>query len=851
MRIHLVTMPWQPLELPSLQVGLLHSLLHRTRPDDEVREFHGSLRWAEFLLERSQGTLRPGDHVAVGSESIFDGLGDWVFSGVLYKDPGWGVARLKDYASRRGIDIGTATAMRTHAAEFIDESASVVLADLPDVVGFTSTFMQNVSSLALAAELKRRRPGLTVVFGGSNCDGPMGHALHRNHRFVDHVVRGEGEYAFPALLAHLDAGTAPADVPGLCWWDGKESRANEESRRTVAPGDIPSPDYDLWQEALDASPLAEYVHPKLVVEGARGCWWGEKHHCTFCGLNGSAMAFRSKPGRHLWNEADRLVRRHRILDIVTVDNIIDMAYFKDFLPLAADSGWDLRMHYEVKSNLTSEQLELLSRAGSFHIQPGIESLSNKALDLMDKGVSGARNIRTLRECENHSLTCSWNYLYGFPGESAEDYASVIDQMPALVHLQPPGGAHRIQLERFSPNFANPALGFQQRRPAEMYRHVYDLPQEELTDLVYLFDTPPAGIGGGTEERLKTAARAWYTGYPTSTLVLEQPGSPDGEDVLLVHDRRHGWPRRTHRLAGWQAAALRHLEAGRTRPALHRLLTADGNPPSVEALGEWLDHMVSLGLLYDDGRSYVALPTWHVPVRSVERAQEPDVHTAQPDTAPEARSVERTPLPGGEGRRMSTLPAPPTRSAPSLPTLHVPYRIDGRLVTVDEPLRLGAGGRRAAAAAQFLRECQSHDLVVHWTPATDDPLFAGSTNEVSATAGLLRHLPAPGPLPGEPPELAVWRNRHAYGQLYHRRGPDFVTVMDRREPSAAARFTIEDPDLLATFLTVLDATPVAGLSAIGREAVGLLAAERLAWVTDGWVVALPPRIRRWPVPCTDI
>ncbi|MFI8887021.1 RiPP maturation radical SAM C-methyltransferase [Streptomyces sp. NPDC053813] len=623
MRIHLVTMPWQPIELPSLQVGLLHSLLDRTRPDDEVREFHGSLRWAEFLLDRSRGALRPGDHVAVGSESIFDGLGDWVFSGVLYNDPEWGVARLKEYATRRGTDISTATAMRVHAEEFIDESAGAILDDAPDVVGFTSTFMQNVSSLALAAELKRRRPGLTVVFGGSNCDGPMGHALHRNHRFVDHVVRGEGEYALPALLAHIDAGTAPADVPGLCWWDGPESRANEEPRRTVAPGDIPSPDYDLWQAAIDASPLVEYVHPKLVVEGARGCWWGEKHHCTFCGLNGSAMTFRAKPGTRLWDEVDRLVRRHRILDVVTVDNIIDMAYFKDFLPLAADSDWDLRMHYEVKSNLTPEQLALLARAGAVHIQPGIESLANRTLDLMDKGVGAARNIRTLRECENHALTCSWNYLYGFPGETAEDYASVIDQMPALVHLQPPGGAHRIQLERFSPHFADPALGFHRRRPAEMYRHVYDLPEEQLADLVYLFDTPPAGIGGDTEARLKAAARDWYTGHPASTLVLEQPDGADGEEVLLVHDRRHGWPHRTHRLTGWRAAALRHLEAGRTRPALLRLLSADGNPPSAGELDAWLGDAVALGLLFDDGRSYVSLPTWHVPVRSVERTRGPD------------------------------------------------------------------------------------------------------------------------------------------------------------------------------------------------------------------------------------
>ncbi|MDJ0344145.1 hypothetical protein QMK19_26405 [Streptomyces sp. H10-C2] len=116
MRIHLVTMPWHPIDLPSLQVGLLHALVTRNRPDDDVREFHGSLLWAEFLLKRSDGRLRPGDYVTVGSDSIFDGLGDWVFTGVLYDDPSWGVARSRDYALRRGISIGTASDMRVHAA---------------------------------------------------------------------------------------------------------------------------------------------------------------------------------------------------------------------------------------------------------------------------------------------------------------------------------------------------------------------------------------------------------------------------------------------------------------------------------------------------------------------------------------------------------------------------------------------------------------------------------------------------------------------------------------------------------------------------------------------------------------
>ncbi|MFD6417895.1 RiPP maturation radical SAM C-methyltransferase [Streptomyces sp. NPDC060194] len=635
MRVSLVTMPWHPIDLPSLQVGLLHSLLTRTRPDDEVSEYHGSLRWAEFLLDRSGGRLRPGDYEAIGSDSIFDGLGDWVFSGALYGDESWGVARLREYAAGRGLDIRVASAMRPHAAAFVEECAAEVLAQEPDVVGFTSTFMQNVPSLALAAELKRRRPDVVVVFGGSNCDGPMGHALHRNHPFVDLVVRGEGEYALPALLAHLDAGTAPADVPGLCWWDGTTSRANTESRRTVAPADIPSPDYDQWQAALDASPVQEFVYPKLVVEGARGCWWGEKHHCTFCGLNGSSMAFRAKSGGQLWSEIDHLVRRHRILDVVTVDNIIDMAYFKDFLPLAADSGWDLRMHYEVKSNLNREQIRMLSRAGAVLVQPGIESLSKRVLDLMDKGVSGARNVRTLREFENASVTCTWNYLFGFPGELAEDYAPVVEQLPALVHLQPPGGAHRIQLERFSPNFTDPALGFGKRRPADMYGHVYELPESELTDLVYLFATEDAGVDDVVAGRLQRAIAAWRAGHAASSLVMEwsprepgemrepgEAGQPrSGEEAtLVVDDRRQGWPRRTHHLTGWRAAALVGLEDGRTEPALHRRLTAAGHEVTADEVGAWVREAHSLGLLFRDGRTYVALPTWEVPIRIDEEAE---------------------------------------------------------------------------------------------------------------------------------------------------------------------------------------------------------------------------------------
>ncbi|MFI5686504.1 DUF5825 family protein [Streptomyces sp. NPDC051636] len=177
----------------------------------------------------------------------------------------------------------------------------------------------------------------------------------------------------------------------------------------------------------------------------------------------------------------------------------------------------------------------------------------------------------------------------------------------------------------------------------------------------------------------------------------------------------------------------------------------------------------------------------------------------------------------------------------LPTA-VPHRVTGRWVEVTEPLRLGAGGRETAEAVRFLRECQGLGLTVAWEAA-------GA--EIPYDVRHLRHLPPPGEHPGEADELRDWRAGHSHGLLYHRRGPDFVTVLDRRQPGSAARLTLDHPDLVAAFRTLLEPTPLAALDSARRTATDLLAAERLALITEGWAVTLPPRIRRWPVPCTAI
>jgi ribosomal peptide maturation radical SAM protein 1 len=290
------------------------------------------------------------------------------------------------------------------------------------------------------------------------------------------------------------------------------------------------------------------------------------------------------------------VARHRVLDLYVVDNILDMAYLRSALPALAEAGYDLRMFYEIKSNLRRNHLAELRGAGVVHVQPGIENLSSRVLRLMDKGVSGCHNVRMLRDAEMVGLTVSWNYLYGFPGETDEDYDTMVCQFPALHHLQPPHGAGRLQVERFSPYFNQPELGFDKIRPHAQYALVYDLPETELLDLAYVFDAADRGIDETAVTRLKAAISEWMDSHHGSRLTQ----CDLGDEIILV-SRRASFDWSVLRLCEpLEVAAFRLLDEPRTPVTLIRTLAEQNIPGTcADAVTTLLTQWRALGLTFED------------------------------------------------------------------------------------------------------------------------------------------------------------------------------------------------------------------------------------------------------------
>ncbi|MFX6234552.1 hypothetical protein ABTF60_18975, partial [Acinetobacter baumannii] len=86
---------------------------------------------------------------------------------------------------------------------------------------------------------------------------------------------------------------------------------------------VPMPEYDDYFAELATIPWVERVRPSIPLESSRGCWWGQRSHCTFCGLNGGGMNVRTKPAEQARAEMDAAVARWGIDRIEMVDNILD------------------------------------------------------------------------------------------------------------------------------------------------------------------------------------------------------------------------------------------------------------------------------------------------------------------------------------------------------------------------------------------------------------------------------------------------------------------------------------------------------------------------------------------------
>jgi ribosomal peptide maturation radical SAM protein 1 len=591
-----VVMPFADVGRPAIGVSLLQASARRRGYSAAVE--YCNIAFAERLGTTLYTTISNG----LAPELL---VGEWVFADDVF---GPRIAPAEDYLERVLATeaapelVASVGATRACTSAYLDACAERVMSHRPRMVGLTTTFHQTCACLALAQRLKARPEPPIIVLGGANCEGEMGVALLTSFEWIDAICCGEADESFPRFL-DVALGDRDGPVAGVLTRDSPPTP--QRSAPVTDLDGLPIPDYDDYFAQLAASDECRDAAVHVVVETSRGCWWGARHHCTFCGLNGDTMAFRSKSPERAYEEIAWLAERHGLRTVGCVDNILDMRYIDTLFPLLAQSGLELELFYEVKANLRYDHLVKLHAGGIRQIQPGIESFSNPVLKLMDKGVSALQNLQLMRWCEELGIDCAYNLLAGFPDEPPEEYARMAELIALLEHLPPPMSTARLRLDRFSPFHANAEhYGFRRVRPARAYFYVFGLGRREMSRLAYYFDYDydDGRVPELYLEPVRRAVAAWWSAWTDAEDRPCLDAHDDGESIV-VRDTRAVATASEHRLDDVTAEVFARCDVAATLPALLRHEPLAGREDDV---GDALERLCADRLVVGDGGRYLSL-----------------------------------------------------------------------------------------------------------------------------------------------------------------------------------------------------------------------------------------------------
>ncbi len=481
------------------------------------------------------------------------------------------LAQLDEQYGRHFKDAMPPSKLVEYLCEHVDEILAAMGDDLEpyDVIGIGSTFYQNGPALAMAWHIKNRWPEKTLILGGANCDDEMGTALLEKFPCLDFVFSGEVDHSFPEFIERLEVGGAYDDVAGLCYRDAAGGVRQGPQQMPLRDLDsLPFPDFDDYLEQRKHYELHEEGQLTLPLESSRGCWWGAKQHCTFCGLNANGMDYRQKSQDRFKAEVAATVERYGTRFLFMADNILSLEYFKDFIKWSAERGLGIDFFYEIKSNVKREQVAAMAAAGITLVQPGIESFSTNTLKLMRKGVTGIRNVAFLKHAEEYGLMVAYAILGGFPGEDPAEYERMSENVQKFVHLNPPGSVAPIEFHRFSPYHQNPEAFGLKLHPDPRYFYLYPFSEEEVARLCYVFEpeTPPESKHLG---ELEQKVAKWHQTYYSTGCTLTWSST---EDAIHIKDRRQDFPPTDYRLTGFARVIYGVLDEPHTLKGVVRQLS---------------------------------------------------------------------------------------------------------------------------------------------------------------------------------------------------------------------------------------------------------------------------------------
>ena len=361
--------------------------------------------------------------------------------------PGIGVLVLAAVARAKGYEVHLIDAKRQGTP--LEEVCKQIAALRPDYVGLSATTISVNNAGRIAARVKELLPNVVTLLGGAHVSAIPQRTLE-TFPSIDFGIVGEGEHSLFELLERLEQGRIVDDVPGLAYRRDDGIRANPRAPYIDDLDDLPPPAWDLLPDFPHRFQPSLFSYPRTPVATlitSRGCPFS----CSFCDRSTSGRKGRMHGVGYVVDLCRHLVDlgvRHVIFvdDLFTVrkDRVVQLC--QAFLDNRFRFSWSCNSHPNL---LDLDTLKLMRRAGCWQIAYGIESGSQRILDVVKREVRIPKMRQTLRMTREAGIRTKGYLMIGHPTEGLDSLAEDVEFLKR-VELD------MCQITKFTPYPGTPA-----------------------------------------------------------------------------------------------------------------------------------------------------------------------------------------------------------------------------------------------------------------------------------------------------------------------------------------------------------------------------------------------------------
>jgi len=299
----------------------------------------------------------------------------------------------------------------------------------PDIL-LLSAYLQHYNTVVEIAKLAEER-GIPVLLGGPMFNMPDTAEAWRTISGIKAVVGAETDRTIGSMVETVccERDRDEGGDEDMLQYDGVITaigNRSEPSKPMRQLDDVPIPDYTDF-------PWDRYPVRIIPMMSGRGCQWDK---CRFCSdvVSVNGRTFRTRSVENVLHEMQEQSRRHDTTSFVFLDLKLNSypemirGIAKGIQDLVQGAEWIGTVHVDLRKDngLSREDLDLAVSGGMRRVSFGLESGSQRMLDLMQKGCSVERNAQFIRDAHAAGLSVRCTMIKGYPGETAADMQHTAD-----------------------------------------------------------------------------------------------------------------------------------------------------------------------------------------------------------------------------------------------------------------------------------------------------------------------------------------------------------------------------------------------------------------------------------------